>query len=84
MVEISIRAITFQTVIQSGRTFQEGAFQLHAGRRFCTDMARYPRADANLLAMALVGYEAEKQRLETAIADLKAQLGHAQPVAHGE
>lgn len=47
-------------------------------------MARYPRADAHLLAMALVGYEAEKQRIEAAIADLKAQLDHGRPVAHAE
>jgi hypothetical protein len=47
-------------------------------------MARYPSADANFLAMALIGYEAEKQRLDAAIADLKARLDHGQPVVHGE
>ena len=47
-------------------------------------MARYPRVDLSFLEMAIIGYEAEKQRIEAAIADLKAQLSHGQPVAHGK
>jgi hypothetical protein len=37
------------------------------------------RADQDLLAMALVGYEAEKARLETTIREIQAQLGHRGP-----
>jgi hypothetical protein len=38
-------------------------------------MAKYPRIDLSFLEMAIIGYEAEKQKIETAIADLKVQLG---------
>jgi hypothetical protein len=34
------------------------------------------RADNDLLAMALVGYETEKSKIEAAIKDIQAQLGH--------
>jgi hypothetical protein len=37
------------------------------------------RADNDLLAMALVGYEAQKARLEAAIRDIQTQLGHRGP-----
>ena len=37
------------------------------------------RADRDLLAMALVGYQAEKARLEATIKDIQAQLGHRGP-----
>ena len=39
-------------------------------------MARQAGADNDLLAMALVGYEAEKARIDTAIREIQAQLGH--------
>jgi hypothetical protein len=38
-------------------------------------MARYPRADLSFLEMAIIGYEAEKQRIAAAIADIQAKLG---------
>ncbi len=34
------------------------------------------RADNDLLAMALVGYESEKSKIEAAIKDIQTQLGH--------
>ena len=34
------------------------------------------RADKDLLAMALIGYEAEKSKVEAAIRDIQTQLGH--------
>jgi hypothetical protein len=37
------------------------------------------RADNDLLAMALVGYESEKSKIETVIKDIQAQLGHRGP-----
>ena len=37
------------------------------------------RADNDLLAMALVGYEAQKARLEATIKGIQAQLGHRGP-----
>jgi hypothetical protein len=42
-------------------------------------MARYARVEGNLLAMALVGYESEKARIEAAIAEIRAQLGQRGP-----
>jgi hypothetical protein len=42
-------------------------------------MARHAGADRDLLAMALVGYEAEKARIEGAIREIQAQLGHRSP-----
>jgi hypothetical protein len=42
-------------------------------------MARHPRIDENILEMALVGYQAEKARIETAIADIREQLGYRGP-----
>lgn len=42
-------------------------------------MARHPRIDENILEMALIGYQAEKTRIETAIAEIRAQLGHRGP-----
>ena len=39
-------------------------------------MARDAGTDKDLLAMALVGYEAEKARIEGAIGKIQAQLGH--------
>jgi len=39
-------------------------------------MERRAGTEQDLLAMALVGYEAEKTRIETAIRQIQAQLGH--------
>jgi hypothetical protein len=39
-------------------------------------MARHAGADQDLLAMALVGYEAQKSKIDAAIAELRAKLGH--------
>ena len=47
-------------------------------------MARHARADQDLLAMALVGYEAEKARIDAAIRQIQAQLGHRGPKAATE
>lgn len=38
-------------------------------------MARYVDVDQGLLAMALVGYESEKVKVEAAIAEIRAKLG---------
>jgi hypothetical protein len=38
-------------------------------------MARHVRADKELLTMAVVGYEAEKDRIIAAIAEIQARLG---------
>ena len=38
-------------------------------------MARPAFVDANVLRMALIGYEQEKVRIEAAIANVRAQLG---------
>ena len=37
------------------------------------------RADNDLLAMALVGYEAQKAKIDAAISGIQAQLGHRGP-----
>src|SRR5690242_6144578 len=37
------------------------------------------RADNDLLAMALVGYEAEKSKIEATIREIQTQLGHRGP-----
>ena len=37
------------------------------------------RADNDLLAMALVGYEAEKSKIDATIRDIQSQLGHRGP-----
>jgi len=37
------------------------------------------RTDNDLLAMALVGYEAEKAKIDAVIKDIQAQLGHRGP-----
>lgn len=42
-------------------------------------MARQADTDQDLLVMALVGYEAEKARIEGAIRAIQAQLGHRGP-----
>ena len=42
-------------------------------------MARNAGGDRDLLAMALVGYEAEKVRINAAIAEIKATLGTGAP-----
>ena len=42
-------------------------------------MARHARTDQDLLAMALVGYEAQKAKINAAIAEIQAQLGHRGP-----
>ena len=39
-------------------------------------MPKHAGTDQDLLAMALVGYESEKARIETAIRQIQAQLGH--------
>jgi hypothetical protein len=38
-------------------------------------MARHAGIDQSVLAMALIGYEAEKRKIEGIIADIQAQLG---------
>ena len=40
-------------------------------------MPRHPLTDNYFLAMALVGYEAQKAKINAAIEDLRARLGHA-------
>jgi len=42
-------------------------------------MARYARADEGLLAMALVGYENKKAKIEAVIAEIRAKLGQRGP-----
>jgi hypothetical protein len=42
-------------------------------------MARYARTDDDLLAMALLGHEAQKTWINAAIADIQAQLAHRGP-----
>lgn len=42
-------------------------------------MTSYVRADQRLLAMALVGYESEKAKIEAAIAEIRKQLGRRGP-----
>ena len=42
-------------------------------------MARHAGTDKGLLAMALVGYEAEKARIDATIAVIQARLGHRGP-----
>jgi hypothetical protein len=42
-------------------------------------MARQAGIDQDLLAMALLGYEAQKTWINAAIADIQAQLGHRGP-----
>jgi len=44
-------------------------------------MARYPGTDQDLLAMALIGYEAQTVKINAAIRDIQAQLGHRGPKA---
>jgi len=39
-------------------------------------MARDPGTDQDLLAMALIGYEAQIVKINAAIRDIQAQLGH--------
>jgi len=42
-------------------------------------MARHARTDHDLLAMALVGYEAQIEKINAAIAEIQGQLGHRGP-----
>ena len=42
-------------------------------------MARHAGTDQDLLAMALVGYEAQKAKITEAISEIQAQLGHRGP-----
>jgi hypothetical protein len=42
-------------------------------------MSRHAGTDQDLLAMALVGYGTEKARIEGAIREIQAQLGHRSP-----
>src|SRR5258708_35182725 len=42
-------------------------------------MARHARTDQDLLAMALVGYEAQQAKIDVAISEIQAQLGHRGP-----
>ena len=44
-------------------------------------MARHAGMDKDLLAMALIGYEAAKAGIEGAIREIQAQLGHRGPKA---
>ncbi len=44
-------------------------------------MPRHPHADDDLLRMALVGYEIEKEKIENKIADIRGQLGITNPTA---
>jgi hypothetical protein len=39
------------------------------------------RADQDFLAMALVGYESEKSKIDAAIKEIQARLGHGSPKA---
>jgi len=40
-------------------------------------MAKHAGTDNSLLAMALVGYEAAKEKISAAIAEIRVKLGHA-------
>ena len=42
-------------------------------------MARQAGADQDFLTMALVGYEAQKAKIDATIRDIQAQLGHRGP-----
>jgi hypothetical protein len=42
-------------------------------------MTRHAGTDNDLLAMALVGYEAQKAKIDAAISGIQAQLGHRGP-----
>src|SRR5438128_6230 len=42
-------------------------------------MARHAGTDQDLLAMALIGYEAQKAKIEAAISEIQAKLGHRGP-----
>ena len=42
-------------------------------------MTRHAGTDQDFLAMALVGYEAQKAKINAAIAEIQAQLGHRGP-----
>ncbi|MBZ5594314.1 MAG: hypothetical protein LAP39_18895 [Acidobacteriia bacterium] len=42
-------------------------------------MARHARIDESVLEMALIGYQAEKTRIETVMAEIREQLGHRGP-----
>ena len=42
-------------------------------------MARHAGTNQDLLAMALVGYEAQKAKIDAAIQGIQAQLGHRGP-----
>ncbi len=44
-------------------------------------MPRHAGTDHDFLAMALVGYEAEKAKIDAAIREIQAQLGHRGPKA---
>ena len=47
-------------------------------------MAKKATIDQTDLAMALIGYEAEKAKMDTAIADIKARLGQGRPANRKE
>jgi hypothetical protein len=61
-------------VIQSQIAFFEITFKEET-----VGMARQAGIDQDLLAMALLGYEAQKTWINAAIADIQAQLGHRGP-----
>ena len=42
-------------------------------------MPRHARADKTFLAMALIGYEAERTKIDAAIREIQGQLGHRGP-----
>ena len=42
-------------------------------------MAKHASTDRDLLAMALIGYEAQQAKIEAAIRTIQAQLGHRGP-----
>ena len=42
-------------------------------------MARYAGTDQDLLAMALVGYEAQQAKIDAAIREIQAKLGNRRP-----
>jgi hypothetical protein len=42
-------------------------------------MAKHAGTNNDLLAMALIGYEAQKAKIDAAIRDIQAQLGHRRP-----
>src|SRR5690348_13856122 len=55
--------------------FEDPHFQLWRYSR----MPRHARADRTILAMALIGYEAERTKIDATIREIQARLGHQGP-----